>query len=178
MIPSRGEPVKLMRAIMSIYDSASSRDYEVIVWLDDDDEASLKILPELHKSGCRVFIGPPLGYDLLDRGYYTLCAYHAKAPWVWIFNTDMCVSGDWLEELKSVPRVDNFCQPEVHKLGNSIYPKDNRTGCPIFRWGSWLVAGWHTIPAKADYVLTAKLEEMGWSCHFLPGVTVWHDREK
>jgi len=179
MLPSRGKPGMLMRCVESIYSSASqpllSNMWDLIVWLDDDDTESLNLKPRLMLMGVRVFVGPKLGYDLLDRGYYTLCAYHSHAPWVWILNDDMVLSGDWLTKLLEANRENTFCQPEIHGLGTSNYHKDNRTGCPIFLNGCWTKFGWHTVPAKADYILTDRLEKEGWQCHFLEGVKVWHD---
>lgn len=178
MIPHRGDTDKLFRCIRSIHDSATALDYEVLVWLDDDDKASLGKIDELRQIvRTRVFVGPPLGYDLLDRGYFTLLAYHAASMWVWIFNSDMVLSGDWMSELRQVEPIKIFCEPEIHKLGTSVYLNDPRTGSPIFLNGCWKEFGHHTIPAKADYILTALLEQNGWRCQFLKGVTVWHDHK-
>lgn len=176
MLPTRRRPNEALRCIDSLFSSATSPDWECIVWIDDDDMEMLALKPSLESRGVRVYVGPKLGYSLLDRGYYTLIAYHALGRWVWIMNDDMVVSGDWMGKLASAPTHQTFCQPEIHGLGGSRYHNDNRTGCPLFLNGCWKEAGWHTVPEKADYNLTDKLERLGWHCHFLAGVMVWHDR--
>lgn len=177
MLPTRKRPDKVMRCIESIYSSASYEDWEMVVAIDDDDAETLKLRSRmLEFPRLKIFVGPKLGYDLLDRGYYNTISYLTEARWVFVCNDDMTLSGDWLNGLRNAPNERAFCQPEIHGLGNSEYPNDNRTGSPFFLHGSWREAGWEVFPQKADYILTAKLEEMGWPCHFLKGVKVWHDR--
>jgi hypothetical protein len=176
MVPSRKRPDGLIRVVNSITASADRGDYEVLVRVDEDDHVSIALKEQLESNPhVKVSVGKRLGYDRLDTGYYTELAKAGGGRWVWIMNDDMVVSGPWCSELIKVPLSGFYGQPGTHQLNKSAYGNDTRSGCPLFVQGCWEFAGWDCIPMKADYILTAKLEELGWHAAFLNHVKVWHD---
>jgi glycosyltransferase involved in cell wall biosynthesis len=183
MIPSRKRPDGLDRCITSVVETASDEgNYEILVRIDDDDDTNSEVI-EKYKDHpiVKITTGPRLGYDQLDTGYYTQLANSGRGKWCWIVNDDMVFITEpgvkWDRAMKHVP-PSHIIQPEIHGLRQSKYAYDNRTGSPCFQNGCWIQAGWPHIPPKADYVLTQKLEEMGWKPWFISGLTIWHDREE
>jgi len=176
MIPTRKRTAKLLRTLDQLGKTASSDDYEVIIMIDDDDQESLSVKQELESHpNTRVILGPRLGYAMLDRGYYKRMEEESKSPWVWIAGDDMLVEGDWLGQLRTVPKTGFLVQPEVSKLGGSTYEKAEAQAFPIFPRFCWKSFS-DEFPKPFDTVGHEILRKNGWKTFFLNNVTMWHDR--
>lgn len=178
LIPSRKRHEKLLRAIDSITYSANGWDYEILVRLDDDDGESIAAMEKaMHGPdglcNTRLFIGPRLGYSELDIGYYAGLEREAQGQWVWIAGDDMEVTGDWLTALRDVPTHGYIVQPEVSKLGGSVYPRAEGQAFPIFPRFCWKPYS-ETFPRPFDTAGSDLLLANGWKTWFLPGVCMWH----
>lgn len=181
LIPSRGRVEQLFRCIDSICESAVSGDYGISIRLDDNDYPTLGRIDELRSYPMvHVDVGVQPTYESLDRDVYTPMARAAESLWVWIFNDDMTVIGrGWDSRLAEVPETGYWCQPEIHRLNNSHYPKDEEGCAPFFINDCWRTLKISDdLPGPCDRVLVSELRKQGWKAWFLDDITVFHDRNK
>lgn len=178
IIPSRYRFDKLLTCLESIYSSTDSRDFEVLLKFDTDDD-------EFKARGHELCVFPKCyfitavrggGWAHLDHEVYSVLEDKASGHWIFIGNDDMLVTGDWLNELKRVPETGYLVQPEVSKIGPSTYEKAEGQAFPIVPKHAWKKYS-HRYPTPFDseiHVLLVKLH--GWKTWFLSGVTFWHNR--
>lgn len=182
LICSRGRPKRLLETIESVQWSCNNLDaIEVLVRIDDDDEVSKSVgeWDSFKEVADEVVIGPRLGgYGTLNI-LYTELANIAKGDWVWCLNDDATVEGkDWDLKLADVPLTGFIVQPETIINGGSTYVHCEGGPFPIVPRNSWL-PDW---PNGFVDPLDTKLDQLlrigrGWSTHFLPGITVNHQRD-
>jgi len=179
LIPSRKRISKLFTAIHTLNESASNLDdFEILIRLDDDDADSLQFLRTLRQfKNVKVFVGPRhQGYASLETIFYTELAAHSVGEWNWFLLDDQLIGGkDWNTKLRDVPTTGFIVQPEISRLGGSIYPKWEGSNFPIVPRNCWQQFGWTTICKPADTALDNLLRiQNGWKTWFLPGITAWH----
>lgn len=100
LLPSRGRPELLARSIQSLLDNADSLDnIEVLVAIDEDDDASFKMVKEADFPRCRCYIVPPMGYNNLNS-YVNFLASHSNGKWLFFWNDDAIMqSKAWDKEI-------------------------------------------------------------------------------
>lgn len=176
LIPSRKRTTKLMRCVRSIVESTPDKNYEMLFRFDSDDLESIALGPELLQvaNNAQIFIGPRLGYAALDLGYYSGLEERAQADFVWIVGDDMVAEGDWMIELRKVPKTGYIVQPATSTLGESTYPRAHAQAFPIFPRFCWKQFA-NEFPRPFDTAGDALLKRHGWQTWFLEGVTLHHD---
>lgn len=120
LIPSRQRAKMLKTTIQSL----GKGDYEVLVWVDDDDPE----LDDYMSLPATVFIKPRVGYVNFHLMVNFLAA-HAKGSWLMLWNDDMRLNTpdwtDWLESYDSrQPLVLNFWDPANPR--NNLAPAISR----------------------------------------------------
>lgn len=176
LIPSRQRPDKLALAIASIQMTSHPEDVEILVRFDDDDTASLSIIPDLEAKGVRVLVGPRYeGYRSHGR-FYTELSKIANGAWIAGFNDDTMIQGQgWADKLKAVPMDGFIVQPEFSRIGDSTYHRAEGQCVPFVPNLCWEQFGHQEIGIPTDTWLDTMLrQDHGWHTAFLPGVTIWH----
>ncbi len=174
LLPTRKRFPKLMRAVMSIRDTASEKDnYEICLRVHSDDGLTIDRLNEILGIGnVRVHIGPPLAYAHNVSAFDEACRI-ATGSWIAFFNDDCVMEGHgWDSQLLNLPER-TIAIPETHRLGKSTYLRDRHIPfffMPAYSWGT------RNFPSGGDAGLWDFYEKQGWNVHWLSGIAVWHDR--
>ena len=179
LIPSRGRPERLIKAIDSVFATADDPEQiEVSLRFDDDDQVSLDRMAEFRSYNIWVYIGPRKnGYYSLDE-FYTHMAEQTDADWVWLMNDDAVIEGDgWDTQLAEIPTDGVIVQPELYQLGFSKYWTHEGGAFPIFPNRCWRKFGLQQMPHPVDTEMDKLLRSNGWTTQFLKGVGVIHDRD-
>ena len=146
LLPTRGRPEQLKRAVASLYDNALSRDsLEVLIKLDDDDPESLEAARCLVSTYPNINVGSgPRGNGYHDlHHWFNDMAYGAHGDWLFIFTDDAVMKTEhWDQVLQSVgtkapwPAMDDVCLLAPHVPSN---PK----GCdfPVLRRNTHRILG-------------------------------------
>lgn len=182
LIPSKFRFDKLKRAIESWEQCTRYHgNLEVIVGLDQSDQESVARIGELQ------FPFPVKVYQDRDKlplepscWLWNKIKPHATGIWHQYWSDDMTIYGTsrWDEELAKVATTGLIVQPEFHKLGGSLYPKDSGGPVPFIPASCYEALGIPQVPEPPDTGLETLLRiEHGWKHHFLQGVGVFHDRE-
>jgi hypothetical protein len=131
--------MKLRRCIHSICSTATSGDFEILVRYDNDDGTMRGIEGALaeYASKLKFFVGPRHGYGKLDSHYYADLEDKAIGQFIWIMNDDVPLDGDWIKALSDVPLDGYIVQPEITKLGKSVYHRAQVSGFPIYPRYAW-----------------------------------------
>lgn len=89
LIPTRWRSTSLIKSVLSFYAlAANSQQVEVLVKVDDDDDETLAVVPELKAMGAVIVVSPRgAGYQDLHKFYNALAALSSGA-WLWMFNDD------------------------------------------------------------------------------------------
>jgi glycosyltransferase involved in cell wall biosynthesis len=176
LIPSRARVGKLKKCIGLLMETATDTDFEILIRLDDDDTDSL---PEIKKlelfRPVRCIVGPRYGYTKLDELYYPQLEDEAAGVWVWEANDDMFVVGDWLGELRRVPTRGYIVQPQVSKLNESVYLRNEGAAFPIWPRHAWKEFA-EKFPEPFDREGDKLFRSNGWKTWFLKDVMFFHDR--
>lgn len=181
LIPTRRRTVKLHNCLRSIYETASSSNFDIWLKVDDDDEPTIRFLNEFSAFNPNVhyIIGPRMsGYNSVDL-FYSQLSDKAQGAWVWLLNDDATIVGSgWDGMLKEVPLQGVMVQPYCYRLNQSLYCLRDWTAFPVVPNGCWNKLGSELIPRPADSGLYELLvKRNGWTPHHLPGITVSHQRE-
>lgn len=179
LLPTRGRFPRLVESIRSLHETASTNHFEVLLGVDNDDEHTLSNLPSLEwYANIRPVIGPRGGGYPEIHKLYSKLAKLAATPWVWIWNDDVTLSGNWVDQLKKVPTTGYIVQPGLHQLGHSIYPDNEGGPFPVVPTCCWEQFGYTEIPAPIDEKLDQILRlNHDWKSWFLKGVKVNHQRD-
>lgn len=167
LIPTRGRPELLARAVQSLVHSASDPcGVEILGRFDDDDpmlERGLEIVD-------KATVGAPLGYIGMGVMYNEL-ADQATGEWLLIFNDDALMQTQGWDDV-----IENYGTLKLRNL--SLGNNHNRTELAPFpcvpkRW--FEVCGRITGDTRVDSWLQCVAQEAG--C-FVPekGVEILHDR--
>lgn len=181
LIPTRARPKGVLGAIRSIRDTSVVEDVDIWLRLDSDDNLSLNAMPELLNEA-HIVVGQRLGGYYSLNVFYTELADHSNAPFVWLFNDDCTISGEWLNMLKffanesKAQRINAKYEPATFQVGKSIYHNHTPTTCPIIPNGCWKRYGLETVPAVTDVHLHELLSNHGWQTKFLPTLHLTHER--
>lgn len=177
LIPSRKRVSKLWQTVIQLEATATGEDYEILFRFDDDDVESVSAIPQIENSSKRTcFVGSRLdGYRSLDKDFYRELEEKANGRFMWIAGDDMIVSGDWLGELRKVPEYSYIIQPEISRLGGSVYHRAEAQAFPIYPRFAWKKYA-AEFPRPFDTNGHELFRRHGWKTWFLPGVTMWHDR--
>lgn len=176
LIPTRKRVDRFWKTFKSIHDTATSKDYQVVVRIDDDDEESNECIRSNKR--IQVLSGPRgRGYGDLNK-MYTQCALATDADFVWIMNDDCTVEGDWMERLANAPRTGHILQPLYIGNGPSIYTASEGGPFPVVPNRCWMDYGWEEIHDPADSALDELLRiRNGWKTCWMDAVKVQHDRD-
>lgn len=176
LIPTRKRPHHLSVAIDSIWKTCKPQDVEIICRTDDDDHYQTNIAVGL-VGPSNVLTGPRLkGYFSINQ-FYTDMAVVAKAPWIWLFNDECTISGEWVDDLKAIPTTGVVVQPLSYQVGHSMYKKVHDTTCPIVPNRYWELGGQPGVPYCTDtdtYMMLNK--HLGWRTEYLPKLHMAHFR--
>lgn len=182
LIPSRKRVERLKKTIQSLRETASPRNYEVRVRIDNDDDESINAIPEFGVfENVHFLIGPRFnGYE--SNGlFFTELARRSKGDWLFIMNDDSMVIGEgWDRQLASLPKEGIVAYPEFYWLGQSRYNFSGSCGVafPFVPNGCWQKFGWSEIEFPADQKLYDLLVvKHGWKVQLLKGVTLRHERD-
>ena len=179
LLPTRGRPERLKECVRSLASCGSTGEFDVLFAVDDDDMESARaasymsdLLPNF-----TVFQSPRgRGWHDLNLRYSYL-ADQSAAQWVWMMNDDCLVSGgDWVSLLKNYPTTGFIIHPEFHRLGKSVYQRDETGAFPIVPNQCWKMFGFETIGDPPDKFLNEICRDRGWRTGFLDGIEISHQR--
>lgn len=122
LIPSRGRPDGLRRAIQSLHESATSDRWEALVRLDDCDPLKDDAIAHVKESpNARYIVGERLfGYRSMGRFIQDLCDI-AQGKWCSMLDDDCALKGDWFHELQVVPCGRDYCFTQFYELGQTAH---------------------------------------------------------
>ena len=187
IIPSRKRFDRLLRTIESIHRSARDMsEVEILVKFDyDDDEASERFLELSKFTNTRLFFDRRCehenmtGYASISQAYNRLMRL-SEARWLWMFNDDCLLEGDWQTELEELPSERNYVHPwRIQTRVDNWYDENPIGPFPVIRKADF---DWtkdrDTIrdPIDADIVKIYQLK--GEPPAFLHGVIVTHERDE
>lgn len=168
-----------MSSVFSLINAepALNRSIEILIRVDDDDPELKEYEGFLSMPEVRLIVGPRgKGYLELWR-YYDELARLSDATWLMQWNDDATMTGPWISELGKVVPDKVWCQCEVHRLGGSVYPRDDGAPFPMLPNKHWEIAGLPRIPDGVDKASIEPLRALGWHCHFLKGTSFHHRRD-
>jgi glycosyltransferase involved in cell wall biosynthesis len=126
LMPTVNQHDWLIRALNSIKSTATNfSEVEILLRVDDHDIERILFLPALKEIyGVNWKIGPGVGYKAMSE-YVKELLDIAKGKWVWLFDDDAWIEGNWqkqLEAIKCDPQNGPAVQPDCYQLGPSVYP--------------------------------------------------------
>jgi UDPglucose 6-dehydrogenase len=183
IIPSRGRPDGLLRAIHAVFETGKTGRVDVRVRLDTDDEITIARLGEIECiPNVHITFGPRLGYGGLNI-LYTQLAEESPAKWIWIGNDDAFIYQEpgtepWDIQLEKLPLEGFIVQPEHDQFNTSKYSRCAGGPFPVVPNGSWAKVASRIIPDPVDTQLHSILAiENKWNTYFLNGVIKVHIRD-
>lgn len=182
LIPSRFRPKQLRKTICSVLETSAGEDFEMIVYVNDDDDETVRAVEPLvddDNPRIRLIVSRRKAnyWDVDD--YFNEMAEVANGDWIWQMNDDATVTGEaWDTKLSQIPLSGFIVQPEVYQLNNSVYVNPVNSPFPFFPRNCWKQFGLPKIPIPADHGLPDFLREKhGWKTSHLKGISVFHDRK-
>jgi hypothetical protein len=178
LIPSRKRPAALLKAIRSIRHTVKDqRRISIAVRYDNDDDETAQFRVANPKAADAWICGPRLnGYFSLNK-FYTELALISPAKWVWLFNDDCQIEGDWIDDLARIPIGGAMVHPIRYQIGESMYVQHAPTTCPIVPNQCWKHFGMSEVPGVTDVHLSELLINIhGWKNEWLPGLHLIHER--
>lgn len=181
LIASRKRMKRLCSSVESIFRTATSKDFEVLVRFDDDDNESLNNLHMLDKfkEKLKYIVGPRFnGYNSHPVFMDELSAI-AQGDWLFFLDDDGVILGKgWDEKLKNVPLSGKIVHPEFYWLGKTRYPSGSCVPVAICVPNKcWLKMGWDKLQFPIDHTLQVLLESQGWENEFLKDTIAFHRRD-
>lgn len=150
LIPSRMRPLRLLKAISSIMETASGDNVEILLRLDRDDPTMPMVFSAFpFNSGVEIYIGERgRGYAELNKFYAELEEWCWYQDWIVCFNDDsQMLTKGWDEELLRVPSHVNLAQFRIENVGE--LPEGGPF--PAWRRGCFKRYGYEMIPDPVDY---------------------------
>lgn len=164
LMPSRGRAAIARRSVDSLRSAYNSHDdYEVLVYLDQDDPQ----FSDYKLTGCKVTAGNRHGYANLHE-YYNLLAQKAKGDWLMLWNDDAFMeTPDWV----SIIAKEDHTIPQVLNVWNE---QDNLF--PLISRAWYEAVGHFSRNAHADSWVqqTADIDRRS---HFVQGISIKHQGE-
>jgi hypothetical protein len=158
--------------------AAESKDFEILLRLDDDDTDRFKIAGILEKTyGVNYVVGPRgIGYTNMGAFVHDLVKI-ADSKWCWLFDDDAYVEGDWFTPLSKIvcdAKRGPAVNAEFYQLGGSLYPNGARgEPCGIIVPTEFCKEIPHKNPVDQQWIDETK--HKGWIFTQLKGVTYHHD---
>lgn len=183
LLPSRGRPYGLVRAIDSFWSLAQDKsNVEFILKLDDDDHESIDVVEKLRAKGIpdlniQTIVTPrEEGYRSLQT-WWNLMAAKAKGDWLYVFNDDAYIkSQDWDQSLlRTVFLRPWFGAWKICCLWGPTIDCDSKQ-MPILRREVYKAWGHITQSPIADTWIWQPMEMLR-MCWRLDGIQVFHDKE-
>jgi len=186
LIATRKRIHRLIQTIESIYKTAQSGDFEIILRIDDDDVetlANLNLLKPFDK--VRYIVGPRYrGYES-HPVFMDELAEIARGRWCFFLDDDGVLLQEegsladaWDLQLADVPMTGKIVHPEFYWLGNSKYPSGSCEPVAIcVPTKCWLELGWKSMKFPIDQALQDLLVSIGWENHWLRGLVAHHARD-
>ncbi|MCU0830695.1 MAG: glycosyltransferase family 2 protein [Rhizobiaceae bacterium] len=157
IIPTRNGLNLLSQCVASIRDKTTYRNYEIVI-VDNgsDDEATLRYLADLEKTGGATIIRDPSEFNYSALNNRAVAAVTSEI--VVLMNNDIeVISPDWLDEM-----AGNAIQPGVGAVGAMLYYPDNtiQHGGVVMGLGGYAAhAHWRFPRGTAGYVGRAALRQ-------------------
>jgi len=178
LMPTRGNIGGLMLALGSIKRTATNMDeVEILLRMDDDDPNRTAIADGLAADfGARTIVGPR-GRGYIDMGVFINdLAKEATGQWCWLMDDDAWIEGNWQPQIAAIPAdpANGPClNAEFYQLGPSHYvtPQDSPVG--LIMPTALVKKISHNNPVDAQWWSISR--QMGWTTHFLKGVTYYHE---
>ena len=177
-MPTRGRPNGIRKTIKSLNEHVSDpSSMEIILRVDDDDEETKAMLPELdgkikYRIGSRY-----LGYDSMGT-FVSEISDLSNAPWVFLIDDDATVIGNGkidVELVKVIQGNGNVCVCEYYKLNQSVY----RGALPVGMFvptNAWKQFGYEKCLSPVDQFWTQLfVKDFKWKLNLLSGLTYEHD---
>ena len=167
LMPSRERPDMAEESIKSL----GKGDYEVLVYLDDDDKDLLqyKDIAKKYKQ-VKLFIQPRLTYYRFHE-MINFLAEHAKGDWLWLWNDDAFVTeGNPFEHLKSQD------SDKVVVLWYRCRPNDHLNLFPAISRKMYETQGFFSMSPHCDSWAMDMGNELGVQ-HKVPDVWLEHRRD-
>ena len=180
LIASRARIHRLVNSIKSIYKTARTGDFEILIRFDDDDQDSLSNLHLLSPfKKVKYIIGPRF------EGYGSHCVFMdelaaiAQGTWLFFLDDDGTIRGvDWDSQLSQIPTTGKIVHPEFYWLGTCRYGSGSCVPVAICVPNKcWLEMGWDKLKQPIDLQLQTLLENQGWENQWLLGITARHKRD-
>lgn len=184
LIPSRGRPDRLVKAIDSLYKSVSDPDQiEIILKLDNDDLENVPFSFFKNLKYSKIIISDRRkGYDSLGDFYQEMSDV-ALGDWVWIYNDDVTIEFSetgkrWDEQLKEFPLSGIILHPECFRIYNQVHFDYVGGPFPVVPTNCWKKFG-HPIPSlePIDHWMHYMLLDDGWITKFIKGISLHHNRD-
>lgn len=181
LITTRKRPMRLVKLLRSIRDTADPDNYEVRIRIDEDDIPTKSILPELPAiiKNCHIRVGARGDGWASVAKFWDEIYKQSIGTWSWMLSDDMVIEGiGWDKLLAQVPTEGFIVHPEIHKLGGSTYKEDTNGPVPIVPKGALERFGFDGIPNPPDTGINDVFRrKSGWKLHYLRGIGVWHQRD-
>jgi hypothetical protein len=178
LIPSRKRTEALQKAIASVRKTVPNQNKIAIgVRYDTDDKETQALRDKDGHLADYWICGPRYnGYYSLGK-FYTELAMATSAKWVWLFNDDVTVEGDWINDLGVVPGQMHMVHPQMYQIGKSEYAMVAPTTCPIVPNQCWKWCGMSEVPGVTDAHLYDLLVNVNrWQNVFLGNLRMKHER--
>lgn len=178
LIPSRKRTEALQAAIKSVRATVpDQRRISIGVRYDNDDKETQALRAKDEHLADYWVCGPRYnGYYSLNK-FYTELAIATPAKWLFLFNDDCRIEGDWINDLAVIPSSHYMVHPLTFQVGKSTYEKVAPTTCPIVPNGCWKWCGMSEVPGVTDAHLADLLVNVNkWNNAFLGGLRLIHDR--
>ena len=177
LTPSRFRPARLIASVASIEKTAPREAYRIHVRSSEDDPPTIAAGEQLLREK-RIdlhIVRPHLGYHNMHVAWSELLP--VTTPWMWVWSDDTLLHGDWVKALSAISPHEAICHAQTVTNNASRYHNCLGGPFPVVPSDVLVTLGLSTFPAPIDTGLDERLRlERGWQTHFLPNVTVQHDR--
>lgn len=179
-MPTRNASHEVLgKAVSSIIETAGEHkdDLEILLRIDDDDQARVPVAHDLINGYGSYVIGPRgRGYNDMGRFVHDLVSI-ANSKWCWLFDDDSWVEGDWYSELSKLPcdaKHGPAANADFYVLGESYYKNGCHGGAPgLILPTEFCRTIDHQNPVDQQWLNVVR--ENGWSIKQLENVNYHHD---
>lgn len=165
LLPSRARVEMARKSIESLGDNV-----EVLIWVDDDDQARDDYRTMSWDTGAQVFVRPRVGYPNMHK-MVNLLARKTKGDWLLLWNDDALMhTQDWQAKLPELSTT----KPQVLNIFNSN-PEVNLF--PLINRKMYETMGHYSLSAHCDSWVQDIGNKLGIH-QFVPDIEVEHLRER